>query len=108
VDSKRELEEFCGGAVHSFCYPNGDAGDFDGRTRNALQQAGYEMAFTLVEGLNRKDRMNRLELKRIHAHWRWDVFLKLTSGLGDFQNGLKRFRRGAAAIGIGKGMQAIT
>ncbi len=85
---KEELEEFCGSPVVSFCYPNGGPGDFDSRTRSALADAGYRVGFTTIEGLNRPNRTNLLELKRIHAHTRYAVFRKLASGLGDLQRGL--------------------
>ena len=97
--SKRELEEFSGRTVVSFCYPNGEPGDFDARTRRGLQDAGYRVAFTSIEGLNRPGSVDWLELKRLHAHPRFSVFRKLASGLGDVQRGLRAKRAAPVADG---------
>jgi len=92
AQSKRELEELTENKVVAFCYPNGEDGDFDERTGRAVLKAGFRMAFTSIEGLNWRGKMNPLELKRIHAHRRTGVFLKEASGLGDLQRllGLSR------------------
>ena len=86
--TKEELEAFCGSSVVSFCYPNGEPGDFDSRTRSALADAGYRIGFTSLEGVNRPTGMDLLELKQIHGHSRYAVFRKLASGLGDLQRRL--------------------
>ena len=85
VHSKQELEEFTGRKVAAFCYPNGEYGDFDELTRQAVAAAGYSYAFTSVEGLNYVGKMNSLALRRVHAHQRISVFHKHASGLGDLQ-----------------------
>lgn len=85
---KQELEAFCHQPILSFCYPNGHIGDFDKRTRRFVADAGYKIAFTSVEGLNRPQHMDPLELRRIHAHARYSVFLKVSSGLGVIQRKL--------------------
>jgi peptidoglycan/xylan/chitin deacetylase (PgdA/CDA1 family) len=89
AQSKRELEELTENEVVAFCYPNGEDGDFDERTGRAVLKAGFRMAFTSIEGLNWRGKMNPLQLKRIHAHRRTGVFLKEASGLGDFQRLLR-------------------
>jgi len=89
MQSKRELEELAGKEVLAFCYPNGD---FDERSDAAVRQAGFQMAFTTLEGMNWQATMNPFQLKRMHVHLRDAVFLKQASGLGDLQRlvGLQR------------------
>ncbi|MCC7462076.1 MAG: polysaccharide deacetylase family protein [Gammaproteobacteria bacterium] len=82
--SKREIEQLAGREVSSFCYPNGEAGDFDDATTAAVQQAGFDCAFTSVAGLNRPP-VDRLRIRRVHAHALRARFEKDASGLGDFQ-----------------------
>ncbi len=85
-EPKRELEQFVGREIVSFCYPNGETGDFDARTRTAVADAGYTLAFTSVQGLNRNGRTDPLAVRRIHAHPRLAVFKKMASGLGELQH----------------------
>ncbi len=108
VESKRELEAYGGQEVVSFCYPNGAIGDFDERTRSAVRNAGYRVAFTLVEGLNWVNRMDCLELKRVHAHTRFSVFLKLASGLGEVQQRLKRLFSFGTSAGRTARQESVT
>lgn len=82
--SKRELEQHAGREVGSFCYPNGEAGDFDDATTAAVQQAGFDCALTSVAGLNRPP-VDRYRIRRVHAHALRARFEKDASGLGDFQ-----------------------
>lgn len=96
TQSKEELEEFCGREIVSFCYPNGNPGDFSQQTKQALHEVGYRIAFTSVEGLNRPPEMDLLELNRICAHPRYSVFLKLASGLGELQQKFSKWR----ALGV--------
>ncbi len=84
--SNEEWESFCGRPPVSFCYPNGNPGDFDQRTEMTVRRAGYRYAFTQVEGTNPVLRMNPLEMKRVHIHWRPGVCDKVASGLVDIQN----------------------
>lgn len=48
--SKAIIEERTGESCALFCYPNGGPGDFDVRTKKAVQAAGYECALTTVDG----------------------------------------------------------
>lgn len=48
-DSKKLLEDKLGSAVRAFAYP---FGGIDQRVRGAVAEAGYEMAFTTMPGLN--------------------------------------------------------
>ncbi len=84
VDSKRELEVFSGREVDTFCYPNGHIGDFDQRTTRLVQEAGYKMALTSVEGINRLDALDPYTVMRIHTHPRQGVFERRASGLGQW------------------------
>jgi len=90
VESKNELESFCNRPIRSFCYPNGEEGDFDHRTREVVARVGHRMAFTSIEGTNHPGSMDPLVLRRVHAHPRTAVFEKLSCGLGDVQKKLKR------------------
>ena len=89
---KEELEKFSGQKVVSFCYPNGEAGDFDDRTTQAVQATGFGMALTSVEGINRMSEYDPYRIVRIHAHHQPSAFEMGASGLGDLR------RRIAGAI----------
>jgi len=90
--SKKELEDLYGRMPKSFCYPNGLPGDFDTRTRQAIAEAGYEIVFTSIEGINYKKTLDLKQLRRVHFHRKLQIFKKSTSGLGDFINQLKNYR----------------
>lgn len=81
--SKRELEEHVGREIGSFCYPNGEAGDFDDVTTAEIQRAGFGCALTSVAGLNRPP-VDLFRIRRVHAHAARARFEKDASGLGDF------------------------
>jgi len=91
--SKQEWESFCGRSIVSFCYPNGNPGDFNKRTTAAIKRAEYRYAFTQLEGTNLVRRMDPYELKRVHIHWRSGVSDKVMSGLVDLQNRMCGRRR---------------
>lgn len=61
VESKAMLEEWIGGEVRGFCYPNGD---FDERVKKAVIDAGYRYACTTRPGMNRRN-ADPVLLKRI-------------------------------------------
>lgn len=115
---KRELEAFCGRPVRAFCYPNGRAGDFDQRTTAAVAGAGYDLAFTSVEGVNRLGSNGALSrrdagrladpfrLRRYHAHMRPAVFEKMLSGLGAVQTRWRERRRNGAEAAAAPGAAA--
>lgn len=84
VNSKEELESFVGQEIRTFCYPNGHRGDFDHRTTRLVQEAGYDVALTSVEGINRLDALDPYTVMRIHTHPRQGVFERRASGLGDW------------------------
>jgi peptidoglycan/xylan/chitin deacetylase (PgdA/CDA1 family) len=87
--SKKELENFSGRRIHSFCYPNGLPGDYDERTKLAVNRAGYSMAFSSSEGINYKGSTEWNQLKRIHIHRTLPTFKMSASGLTEVINRLK-------------------
>lgn len=85
AQGKDELEKFTGRKVASFCYPNGEAGDFDDRTTQAVQAAGFGAALTSVEGINRMAGLDPYRILRIHAHPQTSTFEKEASCLGEWR-----------------------
>lgn len=86
--SKRELEEFTGTEIVSFCYPNGAIGDFDERTTKLVKLAGYQHAFVAIPGSNFINKLNGYSIKRLHIHPRLSVFCKNSCLLGALQRRL--------------------
>ena len=64
AQSKSWLETTFGRPVEFFSYPNGDAGDFNPRIIQSVQQSGYRAAVTLIQGTN-KVGADVFQLKRI-------------------------------------------
>jgi len=62
-ESKIQLERILSREVKGFCYPNGEAGDFDDVIKSMVQHAGYQYGCTTVEGANGPD-VDRYALKR--------------------------------------------
>ncbi|MBI5241005.1 MAG: polysaccharide deacetylase family protein [Elusimicrobia bacterium] len=60
--SKKVLEEFCGGPVLSFAYPNGD---YDPGVARLVQEAGYACAVTGGLSLNEPDQTDRFAIRRV-------------------------------------------
>lgn len=50
--SRAAIEKVIHDRVHSFCYPYGVEGTFDGRAESAIEACGFTCAFTSVEGMN--------------------------------------------------------
>jgi peptidoglycan/xylan/chitin deacetylase (PgdA/CDA1 family) len=92
-DSKRDLEDFAGMELPSFCYPNGTFGDFNGDTTDVLKRAGFRVGITSVSGINSVP-LDLFQLKRIHAHIVPSSFEKEASGLSALQ---EPFRSGVPA-----------
>ncbi len=81
VRSRQELEDRLSMRVTSFAYPFGTKADFNSRTGEILQQAGYASAFTSQHGAV-KEHLNSYELPRVkveggEAIW---VFRSLVKG----------------------------
>lgn len=66
--SRRMLEEKLGAEVEIFSYPYGTRSDFDQRSVPALSTAGYKLACTSLNGVNRQG-MNPLKLFRTKIEW---------------------------------------
>jgi peptidoglycan/xylan/chitin deacetylase (PgdA/CDA1 family) len=52
VESKKEIEREIGRPCFSIAYPNGTRADFSPSVEAAVKAAGYEIAFTMVDGMN--------------------------------------------------------
>lgn len=85
--SKRELQEFAQREVPSFCYPNGEHGDFSDETTRAVRQAGFRMAFTSVAGDNPIPG-DLFRIRRVHAQVVTNAFEREVSGLTKLQHRL--------------------
>lgn len=55
TDSKAEIERRIGTACYSIAWPNGTPADFSPAVTEAARHSGYELAFTMVERMNRPD-----------------------------------------------------
>jgi peptidoglycan/xylan/chitin deacetylase (PgdA/CDA1 family) len=68
---------------HTFAYPNGAVGDFDGRAIRILRTAGVKAAVTTIQGLNRSA-ADPYTLRRVtvDGYTSFDKFRLMTSGLG--------------------------
>jgi peptidoglycan/xylan/chitin deacetylase (PgdA/CDA1 family) len=52
TESKRRIEDALGVAVRAFSYPRGSVGDFGPEHVDAVENAGYDLAFTTLPGVN--------------------------------------------------------
>jgi peptidoglycan/xylan/chitin deacetylase (PgdA/CDA1 family) len=89
-ESGRRITAETGQAMQAFAYPNGQAGDYDRTTIDALRKLGYAAAFTLVPGhLGYADvRRHALEIPRIYVGGNdsLDVFAVKLMGLSALRN----------------------
>ncbi|GEM_PF-496460 len=90
--SKEIIERKTGENCRLFCYPNGEAGDFDERTKAALKAAGYHSALTTMPGFNQK-KSDVFELKRFGVRDQMDLaeFAMSLCGVKKFFSDLKQF-----------------
>ena len=65
VESKRVLEAMTGQAVHAFAYPVGGRTAFDQQTQTEVERAGYQLAFSFINGINRRLDTHRYRLRRL-------------------------------------------
>jgi peptidoglycan/xylan/chitin deacetylase (PgdA/CDA1 family) len=63
--SKQILEARLGRPVKALAYPFGWAGTYTTRTKALASQAGYQLAFSSREGINRLARFDRYEISRL-------------------------------------------
>ncbi|MDP1853771.1 MAG: polysaccharide deacetylase family protein [Candidatus Omnitrophota bacterium] len=64
IDSKQKIETELSRKITAFCYPNGQAGDFNEAVIEILRENGFTCAVTTIEGKIKKDD-NNFALKRI-------------------------------------------
>ena len=65
LGSKEKIEKAIQEPVISFCYPNGQPGDYSNFVKQELSKAGYQCAVTTIHGLNPPPPRSRpFELKR--------------------------------------------
>lgn len=74
--SKSRLEIEIGKPIVSFAYPNGTHSDFNSIIERLVEEVGYEIAFTLLPGLNsyKNVQKNPFEVKRIFISYKDDIF----------------------------------
>lgn len=79
--SKKIIEERTGTPCRSFCYPNGDIGDFSGRTKALLKHSGYSSGIINIPGFIDKN-TDLFELNRFGLGKKPDMneFKSIVSG----------------------------
>lgn len=89
--SKQLIEKKIGKSCFLFCYPNGQVGDFDHRTKKLLQESGYLCGLTTVTGMN-NNRSDVFALKRFYTSSSEDLveFIMILSGISGFFNNLRK------------------
>lgn len=92
LTSKKLIEERIGASCRLFCYPNGQMGDFDSRTKDMLRSSGFACALTTVPGLN-SQATDIFELKRIGVPHKGDMvdFVMNLYGVTQFLSDAKQF-----------------
>lgn len=70
-ESKRILSDLLGFEIRAFSYPWGRAGDFRKEHVAMVEDAGYEIAFTMLHGFNHLP-FERFKMRRCHVY-PWDV-----------------------------------
>lgn len=75
-DVKRQLSRITNKEVNAFAYP---CGYYNLRTWEAVEEAGYQAAFTVLPGLNKPEQDNEYLLRRIpiYSHTNFDVLFVL-------------------------------
>jgi peptidoglycan/xylan/chitin deacetylase (PgdA/CDA1 family) len=82
--SKSLLETTIGRDISYFCYPYGTFSDFDQRSLSLLEQYGYSLACTSINGINFKG-TNLFRLRRAKVEWADDnrTFSRILRGAMD-------------------------
>jgi hypothetical protein len=80
IDSRKLIIERTGECKY-FAYPNGGRSDICAAAVEAVEEAEYELAFTMVPGVVRTglDRPQRFALPRLGVSASWDGFRKYVS-----------------------------
>ena len=81
LDSKRHIEKELGQEVTTFCYPNGEPGDFNNDIEEILRSNGFKCAVTLEPAAFVSPRTQPYRLPRISGASSFDTFEVLMSGL---------------------------
>jgi peptidoglycan/xylan/chitin deacetylase (PgdA/CDA1 family) len=81
LDSKKHIEKELGQEVTTFCYPNGEPGDFSGDIEGILKSNGFKCAITLSPAAFVSPTSRIYELPRIPGTTSFDKFKLVTSGL---------------------------
>jgi peptidoglycan/xylan/chitin deacetylase (PgdA/CDA1 family) len=85
-EPKQKLESHLGVSADVFCYPNGQADDFDEETIEILKKSGYVAAVTGVEGFdNTKSSPDLFRLHRYAIPDKMIIFKQFISGLEAFK-----------------------
>jgi peptidoglycan/xylan/chitin deacetylase (PgdA/CDA1 family) len=92
--SKEIIERRTGVPCRLFCYPNGQVGCFDARTRQLLLESGYTCGITTVFGVN-DERSDVFELKRLYFDDRGEMirFIMTLAGVVGVLDRVKRWMR---------------
>ncbi|MBI4550166.1 MAG: polysaccharide deacetylase family protein [Candidatus Omnitrophica bacterium] len=101
IQSRELIEKHTGSKCDLFCYPNGQAGDFNTATREALIEMGFACGLTTVEGMNHR-LTDIYSLKRVGVGNQTDgiEFVMTLSGIKWLFSGLKaRLKRVIRANG---------
>lgn len=71
MESKREVERHTGEEAIGFAYPNGLAADFDAAAVDAVSEAGFDLAFSLLPGPSRRREIiaRPFEVRRTYVYW---------------------------------------
>ena len=63
--SRQILEHELGGAIATFAYPYGWPGTYDASTTRLAREAGYRVAFSSLEGINRPGATDPFAVRRL-------------------------------------------
>ena len=80
IQSKIDIEKRLKTTVKSFCYPNGQADDFNNEIINIIRESGFNCAVTTIPKTVEPD-ANLFNLGRIPPGWDFDAFKFCISGL---------------------------
>lgn len=90
--SKRRIEEMLQRPVTSFCYPNGQPGDYDDRTVEAVRRSGFSNAVVAHGGMQRPGGDPFL-VRRLGAPEASADFLKCVDGVWEVRHMLQKASR---------------
>jgi peptidoglycan/xylan/chitin deacetylase (PgdA/CDA1 family) len=93
-ESKRIIEEKTETACTTFCYPNGQPGDFNEKTGVLLRELGYRCGLTTVRGYNDADspvyELKRIPISNHHDRTGFLMALYCADGFGRMLKGIFR------------------